>query len=57
MSIIFYVGNVPKIDFYLPKDIDEVDEVVEDDDSFLISTILLVGDDSIEGEVGGGEHG
>ena len=40
----------------VPKDIDDVDEVVEDEDSFLTST-TLVGDDSKEGDVGGGEHG
>ena len=43
---------------YLPKDIDELDEFVDEEDSFLISTLLLeVGEDSKEGEVGGGEHG
>ena len=40
----------------VPKDIDDVDEVVEDEDSFLTST-TLVGDDSRDGDVGGGEHG
>ena len=59
--------NVPSFPIYrflinwlsLPKDIDELDEVVDEDDSFLlISTLLLeVGEDSKEGEVGGGEHG
>ena len=45
-----------QIKIEVPKDIDDVDEVVEDEDSFLTST-TLVGDDSKEGDVGGGEHG
>ena len=48
-----------QIKIEVPKDIDELDEFVDEDDSFLlISTLLLdVGEDSKEGEVGGGEHG
>ena len=48
-----------RCDLIVPKDIDELDEFVDEDDSFLlISTLLLdVGEDSKEGEVGGGEHG
>jgi hypothetical protein len=53
------------LDHPLPSDIDELEEVVEEEDSFLTLLLehvvptsgLVVGVDSAEGEVGGGEQG